>query len=254
MIDSHCHLDFKDFREDQTEVLARARAAGVTAFICIGAGQDIGPAESALRLARDNADIVATVGIHPHDVASMSETDWARLDVLAAHGSVVGVGETGLDFHYDRSPREVQLAAFRRFLALGATHDKPVVCHVREAHPEAVALLAEAPPPAGGVIHSFSGDLADARRYLDLGLYLSFSGILTFKNAESLRQAAAFAPLDRLLVETDAPYLAPVPLRGRRNEPAFLTHTLQALAAIRGVEVALLDAATETNTRRLFRF
>jgi TatD DNase family protein len=129
-----------------------------------------------------------------------------------------------------------------------------VVCHVREAHAEATALLGEATSAAGGVIHSFSGGLDEARRYLDLGLYLSFSGILTFKNAEALRQAAAYAPLDRILVETDAPYLAPVPLRGRRNEPAFLPHTLQVLAEIRGVEAALLDAATEANTRRLFRF
>lgn len=251
MIDSHCHLDFKDFDIDRAAVLDRARQAGVAGFICIGAGGDLLPATACVGLAEVHPDIVATVGIHPHDAAALDEEMWANLGVLAAHPRVVGVGESGLDYHYDRSPRPVQQEAFLRFAHLAQAHDRALVCHVREAHADALEVLARA-GQVRGVIHSFTGDRDDARRYLDRGLYLSFSGIVTFKKADSLRDAAAFAPAERILVETDAPYLAPVPLRGGRNEPAFLSHTLRVLADVRGVTVEELGAQTVTNTRAAF--
>jgi len=252
MIDSHCHLDFKDFAHDRSEVLTRARQEGVTGFICIGAGGDLGPAQACVALAEEHADIVATVGIHPHDASALDEDLWSALRDLGKTPRVVGIGESGLDYHYDRAPRARQQEVFERFAALAVELDRTLVCHVREAHGDALEVLRRAQPPRT-VIHSFTGDVADARRYLELGCYLSFSGILTFKNAEPLREAAAFAPADRLLVETDAPYLAPVPLRGRRNEPAFLAHTLRALATVRGVAPSLMATATASNTVTAFQ-
>ena len=252
MIDSHCHLDSEYFGEDRDPVLARAREAGVGLFITIGVGRGLDAPREAAALAAAAPDIYATVGVHPHDAAGMTEETWAELEALARRPRVVGVGETGLDYYYDHSPRAEQLEAYRRFVALARAADRPVVSHIRDAHEEAAALLRE--EKAGpGVIHCFSGGVAEARAYLDLGQCLSFSGIVTFKTAGNIREAAAFAPLDRILIETDAPYLAPVPKRGKRNEPAFLAHTLAALAEVRGMPAAELDAVTSANTRRLFR-
>jgi TatD DNase family protein len=253
VIDSHCHLDFPDFAAELPAVLDRARQAGVVTMICIGSGKDLAPARNAVTLAAQEPDVFASVGIHPHDVAAMTEETWAALDELARAPRVVGIGETGLDFYYDHSPRDAQRAAFRRFVALARAVRRPVICHIRDAHEEAAALLAEEKASeVGGVIHCFTGGPADARRYLDLGLHLSLSGILTFKNAQPIRDAAVAAPLDRLMVETDAPYLAPIPHRGKRNEPAFVTHTLAHLAQIRGISVEEAAAATTSNARRLF--
>jgi TatD DNase family protein len=252
MIDSHCHLDSEYYGADRDEVLSRARAAGVTAFVSIGVGRGLVAAKEAIALASSEPDVYATVGVHPHDVATMTEDDWRELSELARRPRVVGVGETGLDYHYDHSPRPVQLEAYRRFIGLAREAGLPVISHVREAHGEAAATLREA--AAGpGIIHCFSGGVAEARVYLDLGQVLSFSGILSFKNAGDLRAAAAFAPLDRILVETDAPYLAPVPHRGKRNEPAYLKETVAVLAAVRGLPVEEVDAATSANARRMFR-
>jgi TatD DNase family protein len=254
VIDSHCHLDFPDFAGELPDVLGRARQAGVVAMICIGSGKDLGPARAAVALAAREPDVFATVGIHPHDVGAMTEETWGALDGLARAPRVVGIGETGLDFYYDHSPREAQRAAFRRFVALARAVGRPVSCHIRDAHEEAAQILREEQAPTvGGVIHCFSGGPDDARRYLDLGFHLSLSGILTFKNAAPIRAAAAAAPLDRLMVETDAPYLAPVPYRGKRNEPAFVTHTLAHLAEVRGISLEEAAAATTANARRLFR-
>jgi TatD DNase family protein len=251
MIDSHCHLDPQYFEADRSEVLARARAAGVEAFVCVGVGRGLGAPRDAVALAQAEPDVFATVGVHPHDVAAMTEADWTALEELARAPRVVGIGETGLDYYYDHSPRERQQAAFRRFVEMASQAKLAVVSHVRDAHGEAAAILRDA--KAGpGVIHCFSGGVAEARTYLDLGQYLSFSGILTFKNAGALREAAAFAPLDRILIETDAPYLAPIPHRGRKNEPAFIAQTLATLASVRGLPLAEVDAATAQNTRRLF--
>ncbi|HEY4186058.1 MAG TPA: TatD family hydrolase [Polyangia bacterium] len=254
MIDSHCHLDGEKFAGDLSEVLARARAAGISRMICVGAGHDLTSARGSLALARRETDVYATVGVHPHDVAAMTEADWAELEVLAAEPRVVGIGETGVDYHYDHSPREAQQLAYRRFVQLARRAGKPLSSHVREAHEDAATILREEDAAAvGGVIHCFTGGVADARRYLDLGHHLSFSGILTFKNADDIREAAAFAPLDRVLVETDSPYLAPVPHRGKRNEPAFVARTLEALAALRKIPLPEADHATTENARRLFR-
>ena len=253
LIDSHCHLDFEAFDADRAEVLARARQAGIVTLICIGSGADLGPARAAVALAQSEPDIFATVGIHPHDVANMTETDWTALASLAGGPRVVGIGETGLDYYYDRSPREVQQTAFRRFLQLCHSAHQPVSCHIRDAHGDALAILRQEGIPArGGVIHCFTGGPADARAYLDLGLHLSFSGIISFKTADDIRASAALAPLDRILVETDAPYLAPIPFRGKRNEPAFMVKTVEALAASKQLDFAEVAAATTRNARALF--
>jgi TatD DNase family protein len=253
MIDSHCHLDFAEYASDRAQVLARARAAGVTGFICIGSGSDTTSARQAVALAAAEGDVFAAVGVHPHDVARMSPADWTELEALARAPRVVGIGETGLDYYYDHSPHDAQLAAYERFVGLARAVKRPVISHVRDAHEDAVRVLREAgAADVGGVIHCFTGGVAEARRYLDLGHHLSFSGIVTFKNAAPIREAAAFAPLDRILVETDAPFLAPIPHRGKRNEPAFIVETLRVLAEVRGASVAEVEAATARNTRRLF--
>jgi TatD DNase family protein len=253
MIDSHCHLDSKYFGADRATVLARARAAGVETFICIGVGRGLEAPREAVALAASEPDVFATVGVHPHDVAKMSEADWTELDLLARKPRVVGIGETGLDYHYEHSPRAVQVEAYHRFAALARDAGLPVVSHVRDAHAEAAAVLRAAGQGAGGVIHCFSGGVDEARAYLDLGQHLSFSGIVTFKSAGNIREAAAFAPIDRILIETDSPYLAPIPHRGKRNEPAFVAETLAAIAACRGIAAADVEAATTRNARRLFR-
>lgn len=252
MIDSHCHLDGAYFGNERAQVLARARQAGVTAFICVGVGRGAEAAEEAAAIAASETDVYATVGVHPHDTAQATEAHWAAFQRLARDAKVVGIGETGLDYHYEHSPPDVQRAAYRRSIGLARAAGLPVVSHVRDAHADAAEILGSEAGGMTGVIHCFTGGVADARAYLELGQYLSFSGIVTFKNAGAIREAAAFAPLDRILVETDSPYLAPVPHRGKRNEPAFITETLRVLAELRGVGVAELDAATTANTRRAF--
>jgi TatD DNase family protein len=253
VIDSHCHLDFEDFRQDLPSVIERARGAGIVAMVCVGSGGDLATAERAVALASREPDIFAAIGIHPHDAGKVLPEFWTTLETLAQHPRVVGIGETGLDYFYDHSPHQIQREVFQRFLALATSARRPVICHLRDAHEDAIRILGAGPiPDAGGVIHCFSGNVEHARSYLDLGLYLSFSGVLTFKKAEDLRAAAAYAPLDRILVETDAPFLAPVPHRGRRNEPAFVVSTLETLAQVRGIPASLAAEATTANARRLF--
>ncbi|HJX54022.1 MAG TPA: TatD family hydrolase [Polyangia bacterium] len=253
IVDSHCHLDFDDFAQDLPAVLDRARQAGLQAMICIGSGADLATAQRAADLAAREPDVFAAVGVHPHDAAKLEDDWWPVLDELARAPRVVGVGETGLDYFYDRSPRETQAEVFRKFLALSRSTGRPFICHVRDAHEDALAILrAESPSEAGGVVHCFSGNLDHARGYLDLGLDLSFSGILTFKNADEIRRVAAFAPLGSILVETDAPYLAPMPLRGKRNEPALVVKTLEALALVRGIPFSRAAEATAQNAQRRF--
>jgi TatD DNase family protein len=253
MIDSHCHLDSEYFGQDRAAVLARARATGVEAFICIGVGRGLGAPREAVAIAAAEADVFATVGVHPHDVAKMTEADWTELAGLARRPRVVGVGESGLDYYYEHSPRPAQIDAYHRFAALAREAGLPLVSHVRDAHADAADVLRAEGPGSGGVIHCFSGGVDEARAYLDLGQHLSFSGIVTFKNAGNIREAAAYAPLDRILIETDSPYLAPIPHRGKRNEPAFVAETLAAIAACRGIAAAEVEAATTRNARRLFR-
>ena len=255
LVDSHAHLDFEDYRGDLDAVIERARAAGVVRVVLIGLWRGPGQFGNALELAaRDPATFAATVGVHPHDCARVPEEDWAALARLARDARVVGVGETGLDFHYDHSPRPVQEASFRRSLALATAAGKPVVVHVREADDACARLLREeGVPPAGGVIHCFTGDAARARAYLDLGLYLSVAGVVTFRTAEDLREAVRLTPRDRLLVETDCPFLAPVPHRGKRNEPAFVARTAEKVAELWGVSLEEVGELTSENARRLFR-
>jgi len=253
IVDSHCHLDFEDFAQDLPEVLARARQAGLGAMICIGSGADLATAERAADLAAREPDVFAAIGIHPHHAEKVQDDWWPVLDKLAANPRVVGVGETGLDYFYETSPRAKQAEVFRRFLALSRTAKRPFICHVRDAHKDALAILREESLGAtGGIVHCFSGSLDDARGYLDLGLDLSFSGILTFKNADEIRRVAAYAPLPSILVETDAPFLAPMPFRGKRNEPSFVVKTLEALAVVRGIAFARAAEATTENAKRRF--
>jgi TatD DNase family protein len=255
-IDSHAHLDGPDFDADREAVLARARAAGVSPMVIVGAAGDLATAERTVRLAEREPDLYATVGVHPHDAAKLEPAWWPRLRELAARPKVVGIGETGLDYHYDHSPRDVQRERFRAFVALARELDKPVVCHIRDAHDDARAILAETGAAAvGAVIHCFTGAPEDAAAYAAMGLYVSFSGIITFRSrtCDPIRAAVREVPLDRILIETDAPYLAPMPHRGKRNEPAFVLHTAEVVAREAGVDLARLAAATTANTARFFR-
>jgi TatD DNase family protein len=235
-------------------VLERARAAGVFGFISIGVGS-LAQAEAAAALAQASADVLATAGVHPHDAKTLDAALEAALEALAGRERVVAVGEVGLDHHYDHSPKAEQGRAFRWAVALARRVRKPLVIHTREAPAETLAVLREeGARDVGGVIHCFSEDRAFARDALDLGFYLSFSGILTFKNARAVHDVAAFAPPDRVLVETDSPYLSPVPLRGKKCEPAFVAHTARRLAELRGEALDAVTARTTENAARAFGF
>lgn len=255
LVDSHAHLDLEDYAEDLDAVIGRARAAGVGRIVCVGLWRAPGSFGNALELAaRDPALFSATVGVHPHECARVPEPDWALHEALAADPRVVAVGETGLDFHYDHSPRPIQEAAFRRSLAIARRAGKPAVVHVREADAACARVLREEGiPAAGGVIHCFTGDAAAARAYLDLGLHLSVAGVVTFRTAEAIRAAVRIVPRDRLLVETDCPFLAPVPHRGRRNEPAWVVETARKVAEVWGTSLEEVARATTENARRLLR-
>jgi len=249
LVDSHCHLDFADFAEERDAIIARARAAGVGTMLTIGTRLDQFPGVQAI--AEAYPDIWCSVGAHPHEAADHATLSASDLGALAAHPRVIGIGETGVDFHYDHSPRDIQDQVFRAHIAASRATGLPLIIHAREAD-DAVArvLRDERPPP--GVLHCFSSGRGLAEAALDLGFYISISGIVTFKNAEELRAIVRDVPLDRLLVETDAPYLAPVPYRGRRNEPAYVVATANAVAALKGVEPEDLAAATTANFFRLF--
>jgi TatD DNase family protein len=255
LIDTHCHLDPQYFPAGPDAVLERARAAGVAGFVVIGVGGDLAPARAAVALAgRLPARVGAAVGVHPHDATSLDDESYAELSLLARDPHVVAVGEIGLDYHYDHSPRDVQKRTFERLIGLAREVKKPIVVHTREAAADTLDLLASCGArDTGGIIHCFSEDMAFATRALDLGFYLSFSGIVTFKNATSVHQVAAGAPLERLLVETDSPYLAPVPLRGKPCEPSYVVHTAKRVAELRGITVDLVSTATTENAERVFR-
>ena len=260
LLDSHCHLEAKDFRRDdgsdeRDDVLARARAAGVEAFVCVGSGAGLDEVRTAVAMAEAHADIWAAVGIHPHDAGRIPEGALAEIERLAMeHPRVVAVGETGLDYHYMQSQKDEQQRALSDFIAIAKRAKKPLSLHVRDAHDDTVRILeSEGARDVGGVIHCFTGDLADAKRYVELGFHISLSGVVTFKSAVNIREAAAWVPLDRLLVETDCPFLAPVPMRGKRNEPAYVTHTAQVVASLRGIDYEDFAAATTRNGRALFR-
>ena len=250
LIDTHCHLDGQYFPEGADETLARARSAGVTGFVCVGVGS-LEQTEAALALAARRLDVWATVGVHPHDAASLDAGLEAELRRCAAAPRVVAIGEIGLDFHYDHSPRERQKEVFRRFIQVAREQKLPIVVHTRSAAEDTLQILAEeSARDVGGLIHCFSEDKAFATRALDLGFDLSFSGIVTFKRALAIQEVAAWAPADRILVETDSPYLAPIPLRGKRCEPAYVLHTARFVAGLRGIPLEELAQLTSQNAER----
>lgn len=256
-IDSHAHLSAPEFDADREAVLDRAVAAGVSALVAIGAGYGVDECEKAVALAERDERIFATVGVHPHDASLLDDPARRRLEALAGHPRVVAVGECGLDYHYLRSPREVQRSVFAEQLALARRAGLPVSIHVRGDDSTAYDDLLEIWRSEGagaleGVLHCYTGTLGFARRALDEGLLVSFSGILTFKKDRGLREVAAALPLERLLVETDSPLLAPEGFRGRRNEPVHVTRVGEALAAAQGRKPQEVADATTRSARRLF--
>ncbi len=252
LIDSHCHLDYAPMSSDLAATFARAKAAGVEQLLHIGCSPK--SMARAVELAAAHPGVFASVGIHPHEARHLDDALLAEIERLAAAERVVAIGETGLDYHYDFSPREDQLIGFGRQADLARRLGLPLVLHIRDAHDDAWAVLAEHPARAErpGVVHCFTGTPAEAERWVALGWYVSFSGIATFKKAEDLREAARRVPSDRILLETDAPYLAPEPLRGRKNEPANVAFTCLRLAEARGESPEALARAAAANTRALF--
>ena len=252
LVDSHCHLDFPSLAEDLDGVMDRAAAAGIGTMVTICTRVD--RFAGILEIAERFAHVYCSVGLHPHDAAQEPDLTTDRLVELSRHDKVVGIGETGLDVHYDQSPRQTQAELFRRHIAASRETGLPLIVHSRAADEEMIDILRDefAKGAFPGVMHCFSSGLELARAALEIGFYISFSGILTFKNADEVRDVAAEVPLDRLLVETDAPYLAPVPHRGKDNEPAFVAHTAAKLAEMRGLGSREVAELTSANFRRLF--
>ena len=256
MVDSHCHLAGREFAADLGEVISRAEVAGVATALCILSEADADEDAAAARLRAMWPGTRFATGIHPHNAGDSADDIAERVAAVArrveAHRAAA-IGEIGLDYHYDFSPRPIQQAVFRAQLALARQTSMPIIIHTREATDDTFAILKEnGGPSVRGVFHCFTGDVAMARAALDLGFYLSFGGIVTFPRAETVREAARLVPLDRLLVETDAPYLAPVPYRGQRNEPAYVACVIDRLAEVRGVPRADLAARTAENFAALF--
>ncbi len=252
LIDSHCHLDFPDFTDDFDGVLARAAAAGVGAMVTISTR--VREFQRYASLAERHANIWCTVGTHPHQAGNETDVTVEELVRLSAHPRCVGIGEAGLDYFYDKAPRDLQRQSLLIHIDAARRTGLPLVIHARDADDDMAAILTEEMGKGAfkAILHCFSSGAALARTGVALGLYVSFSGILTFRNSQALRDIAAELPADRLLVETDAPYLAPVPHRGKRNEPAFVADTARVLAEVRGLDIAALTALTAANTRRVF--
>ena len=252
LVDSHCHLNYKGLRENQAGVIERARAAGVGTML--GISTRAGEWDEVVALAEAHPDIWATIGVHPHEADSHPGTDAARLIEAARHPKVIGIGETGLDYFYDHSDRDRQRTSFRAHISASRATGLPLIVHTRNAEEDTAAILVEemATGAFPGVIHCFTASAAFAEQALALGFYISLSGILTFKNARDLQAVAATLPADRILVETDSPFLAPVPMRGKVCEPAYVTHTATFLAGLRGVDADRLATQTTDNFFRLF--
>lgn len=253
LIDSHAHIQGKEYTDEVGAVIERARAAGVKKIIAVGGAGDMSSNGDAIALAASYPGVYATVGMHPHDAKEVGEQELQKLRELAAKPKVVAIGETGLDYHYDHSPREIQRRVFAQFIHLARETGLPLVVHERDAAKDAAELLrSEGAGKLRGVIHCFTGDYEAACGYLDLGFFLSFTGIITFKNAEPLREVVRKVPLDRMLVETDSPYLTPVPYRGRRNEPAYVCHVAETIAHVKGLDLREVAEATTRNAQILF--
>ena len=255
LIDSHAHIDFPQFAEDREAMLLRARAAGVTALLAIGTGPGPEKLDSALPLAEQHDWIYATVGIHPHEAKEFKLEHLEQLRNLARHRKVIAWGEIGLDYFYDHSPRETQHKVFRDQMELAAQAKLPIIIHCRDAWSDCLNLLEEhwRPTGLGGILHCFSSTLEDAQRGIDMGFLISFAGNSTFPKAQNLRDVAKALPLATILIETDSPYLAPQPYRGKRNEPAYVREVARMLASVRNLSADEIAAATSQNFRRLFR-
>lgn len=254
LVDSHCHLDDPRFAADVDAVVDRAREAGVAWMMTIGTGDGPPDLAAAIRLADRFENVFATVGIHPHDAAKATPESLKHLEELTRHPKVLALGEIGLDYHYDHSPRDVQREIFAAQMDIAARAAKPIVIHTREAWTDTFAALEQHWAPArGGIMHCFSGGPLEAERSLGLGFYLSFAGMLTYPKSLEIQQAACVTPHERMLVETDAPYLAPIPHRGKRNEPAFVAHTARKLAELRNETLEFVAQTTSQNWLDLLR-
>jgi TatD DNase family protein len=256
LVDSHCHLDNKAFRNDQEATIQRALDAGVSHMLAIGTGEGPPDLEAALKLADRYSFFAATVGVHPHDASKADTETFQRLPELLQHPKSVALGEIGLDFHYDFSPRDTQRSVFVEQMRIAADAKKPIIIHTREAWADTMALLREhwVPTGLGCLIHCFTGSAAQAQEAVGLGFHLAFGGVLTYPKAEEVREAARVVPLDRILLETDAPYLSPVPHRGKRNEPAYVALTAAKLAEVKQLSIEAIAQATADNVRRLLNW
>lgn len=250
LFDSHVHLDDEKFAKDRAEVIRRAIDGGVSHMINIGS--DMASSRRSVELAEAYAEIYAAIGVHPHDASSFVQADGALLAEWAAHPKVVAIGEIGLDYYYDWSPRDVQRQCFIAQLDLARQLNMPVIIHDRDAHSDTMQIIKREGKGLIGVFHCFAGSMEMAKELISMGWYIGIDGPVTFKNAAKLPEIAARIPLERLLIETDCPYLTPVPLRGKRNEPANVRHVASHIAALRGIELAALAQAVTQNTCDLF--
>jgi len=255
LIDSHAHIQGKEYAGEAAAVIERARAAGVDTIVAVGGAGDMSSNSEAVQLANSFANVYATVGMHPHDAKDVGADELLALKNLAADPKVVAIGETGLDYYYSHSPHDVQRRVFGQFIQMARQTRLPIVVHERDAAADAVELLrSEGGAELRGVIHCFTGNYEAACAYLDLGFYLSFTGIITFKNASALRDVVGKVPLERMLVETDSPYLTPVPHRGKRNEPAYVRFVAETIANVKGVALDEVARVTTANVKALFGF
>ena len=255
LIDSHAHINFPQFAEDREAMLERARAAGITTLLAIGTGPGPEKLDSALPFAEKHDWIYATVGIHPHEAKEVTRQHLDELARLSKHAKVIAWGEIGLDYFYYHSPRETQHRVFREQMALAAQERLPIIIHCRDAWSDCMNMLEEhwKPTGIGGILHCFSSSLEDARRGIEMGFLISFAGNSTYPKAQNLRDVAKALPLEKILIETDSPYLAPQAYRGKRNEPAYVAEVARMLASVRDLSADEIAAATSENFRRLFR-
>ena len=253
LIDSHAHIQGKEYAGETEALIARAHAAGVERIIAVGGAGDMSSNTEAVRLANVFPNVYATVGMHPHDAKDVGARELEVLNNLAADVKVVAIGETGLDYYYSHSPHEVQRRVFAQFIHMARQTHLPIVVHERDAAQDGAELLRrEGAGELRGVIHCFTGNYESACAYLDLGFYLSFTGIITFKNASALREVVNKVPLERMLVETDSPYLTPVPYRGKRNEPAYVRFVAETIAKVKDIAFEEIAQVTTANVKQLF--
>jgi TatD DNase family protein len=256
LTDSHAHIDYDSYDTDRDEMLGRAQSTGVQRILNIALGPESEKFEKAFSLFELSKDISIAVGVHPHDAGKMDEDAYNKFKAYAARSGVSALGEIGLDYYYENSPREAQVKWFGRFLDLALELKLPVTIHSRDAFDDTYEAVSKRDifRKVGGVLHCFTGTAEEAKKFLDLGAYISFSGIITFKKAEELRQTAKSVPIEKMLIETDAPFLTPDPYRGKRNEPAYVLRVAETIAALKGLSVEEVAKITSENAARLFRF